>query len=314
MGQKSQVNFYFILNVSPQAKDQEIKKAYLKLARIYHPDKNRGNKLAEKKFQQINEAWQTLKDPKKRQLFDDRLKKAQKPSSPMEQEMGHAVRVQEKPAKRQEEPIDLEVSLKVSLEDLCQSLSKTVHYFKPVYGTRIKSSLVIQIPAGVKQGISLRFKGKGGAEGDKKFGDLYVKIQINPHKIFQLVKNSEDLILECPISFIEAIKGQKLEIPSPYGFLVLNLNPPLQHKQLLKIKGHGLPKNLKGDRGDLFVKIFIDYPLKDSVKIQKQMERLPFGQQKIYVEKFKHSSFIYPRVLKFQKKIQELKKTISNEK
>lgn len=313
MRQKSQANFYFILNVSPQAKDQDIKKAYLKLARIYHPDKNRGNKLAEKKFQQINEAWQILKDPQKRQLFDESLKKVQKSAPSLRQEMSPNVETQEKPAKKLEKPIDLEVSLKVSLEDLCQSLSKTVHYFKPVYGAKTKSSIAIQIPAGIKQGTSLRFKGKGGAEGRKKFGDLYVKIQIKPHNIFQLIKDSRDLILERPISFVEAIEGKKLEIPSPYGFLMLNLNPPVQHKQLLKIKGQGLPKNLKGDRGDLFVKIFIDYPLKNSVKIQKQMEGLSFDRQKIYVEKFKRSSFIYPKVLKFQKKMQELKKTISNE-
>ena len=313
MEQKKQINFYFILNVSPQAKDQEIKKAYLKLARIYHPDKNRGNKLAEKKFQQINEAWQVLKDPQKKLWFDESLKKFQKPTPSLNKGINQTVAMQEKPAKKQEKPIDLEVSLKISLEDLCQSLSKTVHYFKPVCGAKIKSSLAIQIPAGVKQGTSLRFKSKGGAEGNKKFGDLYIKIQIKPHKIFQLVKNSEDLILERPISFVEAITGQKLEIPSPHGFLVLNLNPPVKHKQLLKIKGHGLPKNLKEGKGDLFVKIFIDYPLKDSIKIQKQMERLSFNQQKIYVKKFKHSSFVYPRVLKFQKKMQELKKTISNE-
>ena len=308
MQQKNQSHFYLILGVSPQAPSKEIKRAYLKLAQIYHPDKNRGNKLAEKKFQQINEAWQILKDPKKRKVFDEHLNRAKKKEREKNLFSNRSTHQPAQAIQKQEKPIDLEFSLTVSLEDLCQSRSKTIHYFKPVNGEKIKSALAVQIPLGAKPGARLYFKDEGGAEGKKIFGDLYVKIQIQPHTIFQLIKGSKDLILERPISFVSAVKDQKLEIPSPYGFLSLDLNPPIKHKQLLKIKGHGLPQNLKGDKGDLFVKIFIDYPLKDSVKIQKQMERMSFDQQKNYVEKFKGPSFIYPEVLKFQKRMQELKR------
>ena len=308
MQQKNQSNFYLILNVSAQAPSKEIKKAYLKLAQTYHPDKNRGNKLAEKKFQQINEAWQVLKDTKKRKIFDEYLNRSKKKSLENSLSKSRSIHQTAQTIQKQEKPVDLEFSLTVSLEELCQSCSKKIHYFKPVNGKKIKSALAVQIPLGARPGTRLYFKNEGGAEGKKIFGDLYVKIQIQPHKIFQLIKDSEDLILERPIPFVSVVKSQKLEVPSPYGFLSLNLNPPIKHKQLLKIKGHGFPKNLKGDKGDLFVKIFIDYPLKDSVKIQKQMERMSFDQQKIYVEKFKDSSFIYPEVLKFQKRMQELKR------
>ena len=78
MEPKKQINFYLVLNISPKSDSKEIKKAYMKLARLYHPDRNQGNKLAEKKFQQINSAWDILKDPQKRKAFDDRLLLEQK--------------------------------------------------------------------------------------------------------------------------------------------------------------------------------------------------------------------------------------------
>ena len=310
MQQRPLINFYLILNVSPQANGKEIKKAYLKLAQTYHPDKNHGNKLAEKKFQQINQAWQVLKDVKKRAIFDRNLKEAKE-----KQEQGKQTELnffyqplkKEKTVEGKETPIDLEIPLKISLEDICQFRQKTVHYFKPVNGEKVKSSFIVQVPLGVKQGTRLRFKGEGGSEGVKKRGDLYIKILLKPHSLFQRTGESGDLLLNRPISFVEAFQIKELEIPSPYGFLTLNLKPPVTEGQLLKIKGHGLPKNAKEDKGDLFVRIFIDYPKEDSVKIQKQMEGLSLDQKKVYVEKFKDSSFIYPQVLKFQKKVQKLR-------
>ena len=300
MQKKLPVNFYLILNVSSKARSQEIKKAYLKLAKIYHPDQHKGSKLAEKKFQQINSAWEVLKDPEKRKLFDEDLKKTK-------QKKEKSLRkVFSSPAPPKEKPIDLEFSLEISLEDVCQSQSKKIHYFKPVVGRKIKSSLMVQIPYGVRDGGCLRFKEKGGAEGEKVFGDLYVRIHFKPHKLFHLT-GDRDLILKYPISFVEALESRALEVPSPYGFLSLKINAPLKHKQVLKIKGHGLPKNSQKGKGDLFVKILIDYPSREGKKIQEQMDSMSFERQKIYAQKFKGSSFIYPKVLKFQKKIQELK-------
>ncbi len=290
--------------MSPQAKSQEIKKAYLKLAQTYHPDKNQGNKLAEKKFQQINSAYQILKDPTKRKKFNEQLALFQK--NRREKLMPFPVPAQPAPVK--EKPVDLEITLKISLEDLCRPRSKIIHYLKLVNGQKLKSFLKVQPPLGARSGQRLRFKGKGGGEGKKQLGDLYVRIQVRPHKIFHIVKGSADLIVEMPIPFVLAFQGGSIKIPSPYGFLNVNLKPPVRHQQLLKIEGYGLPKNLKGDKGDLFTKIFIDYPKKDGLKIQRQMESLPFAQQKIYVAKFKDSPFIYPKVLKFQKIVQELNK------
>ena len=305
MNKKKQANPYFILNVSPQAKTEEIKKAYLKLVQVYHPDRNRGNKLAEKKFQKINSAWQILKEPKKRQLFDKSLKPAQ--TKDFIQSSKNSARSSGQKV-IQEKAIDLEYPLKVSLEDVCQFRARTIHYLQPVNGSKVKNLLKVQIPIGAKQNSRLRFKEKGGAEGKKIFGDLYVRILIAPHPVFKLIRESMDIILERPISFVSAIQGDCIDVPSPHGLLSLELTPPVQHKQLLKIKEQGLFKNSEGKKGDLFVRIVIDYPLKNGDKIQKQIKNMTYSQKKIYVEKFKNPSFIYPKVLKFEKKLQQLQK------
>ena len=307
MSGRNLINFYFILNVSPVAKTEEIKQAYFKLVKMYHPDKNRGNRLAEKKFQQINSAWEVLKDPHKRKLFDKNLKKAEL----LKKERVDSQRIfsaKQTVIKKKDKAIDLECPLKVSLEDLCQSKMKTIYYLKPVNGSQVKSSLKVKIPLGAKQGTRLLFKGKGGSEGKKHFGDLYVKILIKTHKMFKIIDNSLDIIVEQPISFVSAIKNREIEVLSPYGFLSLKIEGPIQHGQILKIRNYGLNKDSKKKKGDLFVKFFIDYPVKESAKIQKKLKGMDYEQQKIYVEQFKNSRFVYPKVLKFQKKIQELKK------
>ena len=248
------LNGYFILKVPPEASLKEIKTAYLKLVTLYHPDKHRGNKLAEKKFQQINQAWEILKDPTKRRLLDERLKSL-KQNTP-----------QRSFSVLKEKPIDLALSLKITLEELCGGGEKTLSYLKPVAGKKIKSHLTFKIPQNFKQGSRLRFKGQGGAEGKASFGDLYVSLNLKPHKLFKPVKNSWDLLLNYPLPFTLAFTAQKLEIPSPFGFLTVDIKPPLKDKQLLKLKNQGLYKNSKNQRGDFFVQILIEYPLNPGFK------------------------------------------------
>ena len=310
MSEKNPVNYYFVLNVSPRASPEEIKRAYLKLVKLYHPDKNRGSRLAEKKFQQINSAWEVLKDSDQRRLFDENLRKARLLKQKQQTRLQSFQKIKTVGAEKEKtkKAIDLEYPLKISLEDLCQSKVKTIQYFKPVNGVQIKSRLKVQIPLGAKQDTRLLFKGKGGSEGKKPFGDLYVKVLIKTHKIFKIIGDSSDLMVEQPISFVSAVQIQKVEVPSPYGFLSLKVEAPIQQEQILKIKGYGLRKNSEAGKGDLFIKFFVEYPVEKGDEIQLKMLKMPYEEQKIYVEQFKNAGFIYSKVLKFQKKIQELKK------
>ena len=309
---KKQINFYLVLNIPPTAGVKEIKQAWIKQASLYHPDKNRGNPLAEKKFQQINTAWQTLKDPEKRRQFDLQLREssahARRPLvSPLASVAANpaAPHLKEN-SLRGTQPLDVKQTLKVSLEDLCCLAQKTIDYTRLADGGSAKSSFRFKIPKGARPGTQLKFKGRGGG-GGKSFGDLYVKIQLKPHIIFKIMEDYGDLLLERPVSFVSALRDNRLEIPTPYGFLTIDVQPPLQDKQLFKIKGYGLPLNPAGKKGHLYVKILVDWPLKNRLKIQEEMNRLSIARQKIYVEKFKAQSLVYPQVAKFQKKIQELK-------
>ena len=259
--------------------------------------------MAEKKFQQINSAWEVLKDADKRRLFDENLRKAQtlktfgfqsaqKAAAPAEEKKG----------------IDIECPLRLSVEELCQAKVKTIHYLKPVNGAQVKSRLKVQVPIGAKQGTRLLFKKEGGSEGRKVFGDLYVKISIKNHKIFKIMDHSSsDIMIEQPVSFISAFQSNSIEALSPYGFLSLKVKPPIKPGQVLKVRNYGLRKG-RYQKGDLFIKFFVEYPLNNGDKIQQELLKLPYEKQKLYVERFKKTSFIYPKVLKFQKKIQELKK------
>ena len=295
------INYYLLLNVSSASKLEDIKKAYFKLAKIYHPDKNRGNRLAEKKFQQINRAWEVLKDPKKKKLFDLQLKAQEKSKQALNKSRFSQEDI------RIEGRIDLEVSIQVSLEEACQSLWRKINYLKQVNGVKKKNSFEFQIPWGVKEETRLYFKGRGGAEGLEEFGDLYVKINFRRHKLFKVIKDSFDLILEHPVSIISSFQDKKLQTLSPYGAVEVNVKPPLVNQQTLKIKGFGLVKNSKGDKGDLFIKILIDYPLSAGVDIKEIMKTLSYEEQRQYVKELSQSSFVYPKVLKFQKKVQEIK-------
>ena len=134
-----------------------------------------------------------------------------------------------------------------------------------------------------------------------------LKLIFRRHKLFKTAKDSFDLILEHPISIISAFQDRKLQTLSPYGALEMKVKPPLANQQTLKIKGLGLVKNSKGGKGDLFIKILIDYPLSAGVDIKEAMKTLSYEEQKRYVKELSRTSFVYPKVLKFQKKVQEIK-------
>jgi len=307
LSKKNFINHYRVLSVPSYASEEELRQAYLKLVKLYHPDRNKGRPLAEKKFQQINLAWETLREAQKRKRFDLKLKTQEelKEKAKRLRESLSQQDFQEKKIRTGE--IDLEVPVKLSLEEICRTQKKSFSYFKPVNGLREKSVFEFEIPQGVKEGTRLRFRKKGGSEAKAPYGDLYVKIRIRSHKLFKPLENPFDLLLEQPISVISAFQDKSLYSPSPYGFLTLELEPPLKNKQLLKAEGFGLIKNSKGDKGDLFIKILIDYPLNQEQKIKQKLKSLSFGEKKNYIESLKKDSPVFPKVLKFEKKIQELK-------
>lgn len=293
------MDYYKTLGVSKEAKSDEIKKAYRKMALKYHPDKNGGNKEYEAKFKEISEAYAVLSDPEKRQQYDtygatgfhqrysreDIFKgfdlneilrqfgfgtsgfstnafgngmgggaSAHSYNSFFTQNGGGAGGCGgcAQPVKGQ----DLTYQLTISLEDVLSGADRQLTLSK----NGKTENVSVKVPKGIEQGKKLRLKGKGGeAPVGGIPGDLFLKVQLQPHEFYQ--RRGDDLILKKRIQYSEACLGAKVEVESLDGKkFMLTVPPGTNGDSRLRIKGQGLPSGPIGDRGDLYVKIGVQVP------------------------------------------------------
>jgi curved DNA-binding protein len=300
-------DYYETLGVGRNASEAEIKRAYRKLARKYHPDVNK-DKEAEDKFKQINEAHEVLKDPKKRKLYDQLGPDWQagqdfKPppgwedvhfdfqtgpgaeafdfgggfSDFFEMLFGGRMAGGGGASARQASWVmrgqDQEAGIEVSLEDAYHGATRTI----TLQGHEIDSqgqvrptaqNLQVKIPPGVTDGTRIRLSGKGGAGmGGGPAGDLYLRVHIMPHARFRV--EGHDLLVEVPVTPWEAALGATVEVPVMDGTVNLKIPAGSQSGQRLRLRGKGLPK--KGcERGDLFARLKIAVP-KDLNEREKEL-------------------------------------------
>ena len=273
---KSKINPYLILNISSEANNNEIKKSFLSLARKYHPDKNKGNKLAERRFKQINEAYQLLSDPEKRKSLDRELVKKKAPSPPplstplTKSKPSFSETLFSRP--RKEKPIDLAITFFVSLEEVCRSKPLNLNYLRPLNGKKKKTAISLQLPKGLSAGTKLMFKGKGGGNGKKVFGDLYIKIDFKPHRLFKL--KGRDIYLDLPLNFLDALVLKETKVPTIYGQALLKIPDKITANFLLRLKNMGLPKNQSGEKGDMFIKPVMEFPKGKEKELKKEFANL----------------------------------------
>ncbi|MDE3208472.1 MAG: DnaJ domain-containing protein [Pseudomonadota bacterium] len=291
-------DYYKILGVSRSASDEEIRKAYKKLARKYHPDVSKENN-AEEKFKELGEAYDVLRDPEKRAAYDalgtHRAGQEFNPppgwrfdfngsGSPFDgqagaagfsdffsnlfgQGMGRQAGMHEGFRGQ-----DFEVSLTISMEDAAQGVERTISF--PVdtrQGTQTYSS-VVRIPKGVVDGQRLKVPGRGGKGSQSGLsGDLYLVVHIAPHRLFRL--EGHDLFLELPITPSEAVLGAKVEVPTLSGRVNLHIKEQAVSGQKLRLSGKGMPKP-GGGHGDLYVLIKIVTPVNLTQKERSLYEEL----------------------------------------
>ncbi len=264
-------DYYKILEVPKDASPEDIKKAYRKLARKYHPDLNPKDKEANKRFQFINEANEVLSDPEKRKKYDkygedwahaDQFEKArqsqrstrQQTEDPFagdfgsgeysdffEQMFGAGSRTRSAKFRGQ----DYQAELHLSLRDAAKTHQQTL----TVNGNNIR----ITIPAGVEDGqvIKLRDHGGPGANGGPN-GDLYITFVVEPDPVFK--RSGNDLYTTIPLDLYTAVLGGEVMVETLDGKIKLKVKPETQNGIRTRLKGKGFPIYKKeGSSGDLYI-------------------------------------------------------------
>lgn len=288
-------DYYKILGVPRDASQDDIKKAYRKQARKYHPDVSK-EANAEDKFKELGEAYEVLKDSQKRAQYDQfgsnyRHGQSFNPPPGWDDNMGgfgggnfssffenmfggggmggNAGRGDQFFAKGE----DVNAKITVSLEDAFNGATKTIR--RPSGATQ-DGTINVKIPAGIASGKKIRLSGQGKAGMGSKAGDLYLEVQIAPHKHYRL--EGKDIYLDLPVAPWEAALGAKVTVPTMAGKINLTIPAGARSGQKMRLKGRGLPGK---EPGDEFVILQIMTPTADSDKAKKlymQMaEEMPFN-------------------------------------
>lgn len=284
-------DYYKTLGVSRTATQDEIKKAYRKLARTNHPDAG-GD---EEKFKEINEAYEVLSDEKKRKLYDqygtadeqripfggaggagfggfgswaDILESIRRGEGAFggswdigdifgggfggQQRGGYGYQP------RPQQGRDMNVTLNVSFDEAFHGCTKKVSVKLP--GSTAAETLDVKVPAGAVDGGRVRFRGKGaaGTNGGAN-GDLLVATRISPHPVFS--RDGADVLMTVPVTLAEAALGADITVPTPDGKKIrVKVPAGCQDKTVLRVKGRGAPNVKGGEPGSLRITLDIQVP------------------------------------------------------
>ncbi len=368
-------DLYEALGLQKGASDEEIKKAYRKLAKKYHPDLNPGDKTAEEKMKEVNAAYEILSDPEKKARYDQFGHAGVDPSygggggqySGFEDfdlgsifdsffggGMGGGQTRRSGPRKGE----SIRASVTLTFEEAafgcqkqitvnrvetcpdcggsgakagtsaetcpdCHGTGQIKTTQRTILGMMSTSSpcsrcrgtgkiikdpcpscrgagslrkqrmITVQIPAGIDHGqtISVRGEGNAGQNGGPA-GDIFVTVNVTPHEIFK--RRGQDVMVELPVTFVQAALGAELEAPSIDGKISYNMPEGTQPDTVFRIRGKGIP-NLNGrGRGDQFIKVKIEIP-RNLTRAQKDILRqfeetagdAQFGEKKGFFEKMK---------------------------
>ncbi|MEO7933172.1 MAG: DnaJ C-terminal domain-containing protein [Chthoniobacterales bacterium] len=294
-------DYYEILGVSKTATEDELKKAFRKLARKYHPDVAEDKKNAEAKFKEINEAYEVLSDPTKRQKYDTLGPNWEQQSAGgfgrgaggpapggfeeynfggtgfsdfFEQFFGGGGGGFSQrgggfagPRKGQ----DVETDIMVTIDEVLQGSTRTVSFRRGPQGK--VESYTVKIPAGVREGQRIRLAGKGEAGGNQgAAGDLYLNVRISRHPDY--VIEGDDLIHTVSISPAQAVLGAEAFVPTPDGRVKVKIPAGTQPGGKMRLRGKGLPSRGNSGRGDLYVVMEVDIPTKLTSAERELWEKL----------------------------------------
>jgi DnaJ-class molecular chaperone len=281
---------YTTLGVNKGATQDEIQKAYRRLAKKLHPDLNPGNKAAEEKFKEISAAYDLLGDPDKRARFDRGEIDASGAERPRQQQYyrdfadqdgwsaytsnsGFAdfgdyagaedilseIFGREGRAGRRRRGQDVRYHLELSFLDAVNGGKQSIILPDG-------STLDVNIPPGTRDGQILRLRGKGRpGVGDGPRGDALIEISVLPHPYF--TRKGDDIHLDLPISLKEAVLGAKVKVPTPGGTVTVAVPKWSNTGRVLRLKGRGVPR-ADGSKGDEYIKLMLMLPEKPDPKLE----------------------------------------------
>jgi molecular chaperone DnaJ len=359
------LSYYEILEVSQNADKATIKKAYRKMAKKYHPDKNPGDQEAEHKFKLVNEAYQCLSDDQQRSIYDRYGKEglqgmggASRASSgfddlgSMFEEMfgggfGGGRSRRQNPADMDKYSLDINIEMYIDFNEAVFGCEKEIEYSykkacEKCKGTGAKDGklstcpqcqgqgqvyikqgfmtfsqtcpacnglgstatdpcksckgkgyeevhekITINVPKGIDSGNRLRVSGKGNIGKKGHRGDLYVTFDVRPDKHF--IRDDNDVYIEIPVFFTQAVKGDTLTIPSLTGELELQLDVGTKDKQRFTFRGEGIEDVHGHGRGNLIAVVNIQYPKKLN---DEQLELLNKLQDSFGIESKPHEGIL----------------------
>lgn len=356
------LSYYEILEVTKNANGDEIKKAYRKMAKLYHPDRNPGDESAEHKFKLCNEAYQVLSDDQQRSRYDRYGKEGlqggggRRSSGGFDdlgsifEEMfngfGGGGRSRQSRAPSDKFPLDMGVEMRISFKEAVFGCEKEVTFSaktscKTCKGTGAKDGKVttcsqcggkgqvyvrqgfmtfsqtcpachgegtmasekctdckgksyteekekvtVKVPAGIDNGNRLRVSGRGNTGKSGVRGDLYVTFEVEEDSHF--IRNGNDVYLEVPVFFTQAVLGEDITIPSLNGEVTLELERGTKDKQQYRFRGEGITDvHGRGNKGDMIAQITLTYPDRLTGEQEELLQKL---QESFGIESKPHES------------------------
>jgi curved DNA-binding protein len=301
-------DYYAVLGVQKQATEKEIRQAFRRLARQYHPDVNPNNKPAEEHFKEINEAYEVLSDPEKRRRYDEmgadweRYQEYQRagpqarggagfrtermrtedisdlfgdesPYSDFFEQLfggGAQTRGAGGGAARPQRGLDLEAGVEVTLEEAARGTTRVLRLAGQDGQSR---QLEVRIPPGVRTGTRVRVAGQGesGRAGGPR-GDVYLVVQVLPHSRFE--REGDDLHQRASVTMTTMLLGGEVAIPTLDGKVMLKIPSGTADGKTFRLRGKGMPRQGRSDQyGDLLAEVHAALPERLSAEQRRLIEQ-----------------------------------------